>query len=52
MLPACRPINQGEVFARIKKWEPGAADKAIAEIKREKPNFTWKAARGPTTSAG
>ena len=33
MLPACRPIHQGQVFARISKWEPGAADKAIAEIK-------------------
>lgn len=39
MLPGCRPINQGAVFERIKKWEPGAADKAIAEIKKEKPNF-------------
>ena len=40
LLPACRPIHQGEVFARIKKWEPGAADKALAEIKREKPHFS------------
>ena len=40
MLPACRPIHQGEVFARITKWEPGAADKAMAEIKREKPHFS------------
>jgi hypothetical protein len=39
MLPACRPIHQGQVFARIKKWEPGAADRAIADIKREKPHF-------------
>jgi hypothetical protein len=39
MLPACRPINQGELFKRITKWEPGAADKAIAEIKKEKPHF-------------
>src|SRR5262249_38365659 len=39
MLPACRPINQGQVFARITKWEPGAADKALADIKREKPHF-------------
>jgi hypothetical protein len=38
--PACRPIHQGELFARIKKWEPGAADKAVEEIKREKPNFS------------
>jgi hypothetical protein len=40
MLPACRPIHQGEVFARISKWEPGAADKALAEIKRERPSFS------------
>jgi hypothetical protein len=40
MLAGCRPINQGLVFARITKWEPGAADKAIAEVKREKPNFS------------
>ncbi len=39
MLPACRPINQGVVFARITKWEPGAADRALEEIKREKPQF-------------
>ncbi len=40
MLPGCRPINQGQVFARISKWEPGAADKAIASIKREHSNFS------------
>jgi hypothetical protein len=39
ILPACRPIHQGQVFARITKWEPGAADRAIADIKRERPNF-------------
>jgi hypothetical protein len=39
MLPACRPIHQGQLFARIKKWEPGAADKALEEIKKEKPGF-------------
>jgi hypothetical protein len=39
MLPSCRPINQGVVFARITKWEPGAADRALEEIKREKPQF-------------
>ncbi len=39
MLPACRPIHQGQVFARITRWEPGAADRALAEIKREKPHF-------------
>lgn len=40
MFPACRPIHQGEVFARITKWEPGAADKAIAEIQKQKPGFS------------
>ena len=40
MLPACRPIHQGEVFACISKWEPGAADKALSEVKRERPNFS------------
>ncbi len=39
MLPACRPINQGVLFARIKRWEPGAADKALEDVKREKPGF-------------
>jgi hypothetical protein len=39
MLPGCRPIHQGKVFARISKWEPGAADRAIADLKREQPNF-------------
>lgn len=39
MLPACRPIHQGQVFAKIRKWENGAADKALEEIKREKPHF-------------
>lgn len=38
-LPACRPQGQTAVFAHIKKWEPGAADKAIAELKKEKPHF-------------
>src|SRR5262249_23063873 len=40
MLPGMRPINQGMVFAKIKTWEPGAADKAIAEVKKEKPHFS------------
>jgi len=40
MLPVCRPIHQGRVFARIKKWEPGAADRALEEIRKEQPNFT------------
>jgi hypothetical protein len=42
MLPACRPIHQGKVFARIQKWEPGAVDKAIADIKREQPHFSME----------
>ena len=40
MLPGCRPIHQGKVLARIQKWEPGAADKAIAEVKKEQPHFS------------
>jgi hypothetical protein len=40
MYPTCRPIHQGLVFSRIKKWEPGAVDKAIDEVKREKPGFS------------
>lgn len=40
MLPAIRPINQGQVFARISKWEPGAADKAIEQVKREHNGFS------------
>jgi hypothetical protein len=40
MLPACRPLHQGVVLSRIKKWEPGAADKALEEVKKEKPNFS------------
>jgi hypothetical protein len=38
-LPGCRPIHQGQVFARISRWEPGAADRALAEIRREQPHF-------------
>jgi hypothetical protein len=40
MLPSCRPIHQGQLFSRITKWEPGAADKAVEAIKREQPNFS------------
>jgi len=40
MLAVIRPIHQAKVLARIKKWEPGAADKAVADIKRENPNFS------------
>ena len=39
MLPACRPLHQGQLFARITKWEPGAADKALADLQREQPDF-------------
>jgi hypothetical protein len=42
MLPVCRPIHQGQVLGRIKTWEPGAADKAIADIKRERPQFSME----------
>jgi hypothetical protein len=41
-LPACRPIHQGQVLARIRKWEPGAADKAIADVRREQPQFSMQ----------
>jgi hypothetical protein len=41
-LPTCRPIHQGQVFAKIKKWEPGAADKAIAEVQKENRNFNME----------
>src|SRR5262249_34055053 len=40
MFPGCRPIHQSQVLARISKWQPGATDQAIAEIKREQPQFT------------
>jgi hypothetical protein len=39
MLPACRPIHQGKVLSAITKWEPGAADRAIEEIKKREPHF-------------
>jgi hypothetical protein len=42
LLPCCRPIHQGKVFERIRKWEPGAADKAIADLKREQPHFSME----------
>jgi hypothetical protein len=42
MLPCCRPIHQGRVFERIAKWETGAADKAIAELKRDDPHFSME----------
>jgi hypothetical protein len=39
LFPVCRPIHQGKVFERITKWEPGAADRAMADIKRERADF-------------
>jgi hypothetical protein len=38
--PACRPLHQTQVLARISKFEPGAADNAIADIRREQPHFS------------
>jgi hypothetical protein len=37
--PQIRPIHQGAVLSQINKWEPGAADKAIAGVKASNPNF-------------
>lgn len=42
MLPCCRPIHQGRVFERIAKWETGAADKAIADLKRDDSHFSME----------
>jgi hypothetical protein len=42
MLPAVRPIHQGQVFQRITNWEPGAADKAIAQLAHESPGFSME----------
>jgi hypothetical protein len=42
MLPVIQPIHQAKVFARITRWEPGAADRAIAEIKKEQPHFAME----------
>jgi hypothetical protein len=42
MLPCCRPIHQGRIFERIKKWEAGAADRVIADLKREEPHFAME----------
>ena len=41
-MPPCRPLHQGQVFARITKWEPGAADRAIAEIRQTQPHFSME----------
>jgi hypothetical protein len=42
MFPVCRPVHQGAIFERIKKWQPGAADTAIAELKKEKPQLQFE----------
>jgi hypothetical protein len=42
MLPACRPIHQGALFAHITAWEPGAADKALEALQRERPGFSME----------
>lgn len=41
-MPPIRPIHQGRVFERIRKWEPGAADKAIKEIGWEDQGFNME----------
>jgi hypothetical protein len=41
-MPACRPLHQGQVFARITQWEPGAADKVIAELRQQQPHFSME----------
>ncbi len=40
MLPVIRPLHQGRVLDHITKWEPGAADRAIAEIQKESNDFS------------
>ncbi|KKK74229.1 hypothetical protein LCGC14_2885860, partial [marine sediment metagenome] len=42
MMPAIRPIHQGQVFERITKWEPGAADKAIEQCTHECSEFSME----------
>jgi hypothetical protein len=42
MFSALRPIHQGRVFAEISQWRPGAADEAIAKIKKEQSNFSME----------
>jgi hypothetical protein len=42
MLPPCRPVHQGQIFAHIQKWEPGAADRAIAQVQKERPGFAME----------
>ena len=42
MMPVIRPIQQGRVLDHIATWELGAADKAIAEIRKESPEFSME----------
>lgn len=42
MLEPIQPIHQGQVFARITRWEPGAADSAIAQIREENSGFSME----------
>ncbi|MBN2475189.1 MAG: hypothetical protein JXB62_11310 [Pirellulales bacterium] len=42
MLPAIRPIGQGQLFERITRWGPGAADEAIAQLRHEWPDFSME----------
>ena len=39
MLPTCRPINQGVVFANIKTWGRAAADKALETVDGRSPRL-------------
>ncbi len=40
--PVLRPVRQGRVLSRITRWEDGAADRAIAEIKKEEGGFSME----------
>lgn len=42
MFPVMQPVRQARVFERITNWEPGAADKAIDEIKRDTRDFSME----------
>jgi hypothetical protein len=42
MMTPLRPIHQGQVFARIGQWRPGAADEAVMQIKHEHPDFSME----------
>ncbi|HUT10646.1 MAG TPA: hypothetical protein VMY42_09120 [Thermoguttaceae bacterium] len=42
MMPAVRPIHQGQVFQRITRWEGGAADQAIAQLTHEGAAFSME----------